>query len=468
VSLSDEPIVFAEAEHLPHVESPYQGQKIGVQQHLAISAYWFATNFLWGALLVIILPAEVKRLVPEYRTEALGLLTGAAAVVALIVPLIAGALSDRCFLTIGRRRPYIAAGVAINIIGLGMMWLAYEAAARSIGTHPPPQPGLWAALTNVPGLLFFFVAYLVVQFGNNVASAAFSGVIPDIVPEEQRGAASGFMALMTNLGTLCGAVGSGLFLKDKPEWMKYALISVVLAGVTAVTLFGIKENPLPYRPRKIRWGPYLRSLWISPKEFPDFAWVWITRALVMLGFYSVLPFVNYYLVDVIHLDKPEEPAAKLIGILLVASAISGVAGGHISDRIGRKKVVYIANMTIAIMVLGFIFCRNLNHVLLAGIFFGLGFGAYTSVDWAMGTDVLPSKSNAAKEMAVWHIAMTLPQAIAAPTAGFLIGVWGKTEGVLGGEKTYHYTTTGYAAVFILCAVCFALGAYFLKNVRGVR
>jgi len=27
---------------------------------------------------------------------------------------------------------------------------------------------------------------------------------------------------------------------------------------------------------------------------------------------------------------------------------------------------------------------------------------------------------------------------------------------------------GYAAVFGLCAICFALGAYFLKNVRSVR
>jgi hypothetical protein len=71
-------------------------------------------------------------------------------------------------------------------------------------------------------------------------------------------------------------------------------------------------------------------------------------------------------------------------------------------------------------------------------------------------------------MAVWHIAMTLPQAIAAPAAGFLIGIWGKSEGMLDGEKIYHYTRTGYSAVFILCAVCFALGAFFLKNVRGVR
>ena len=38
----------------------------------------------------------------------------------------------------------------------------------------------------------------------------------------------------------------------------------------------------------------------------------------------------------------------------------------------------------------------------------------------------------------------------------------------GGDPIIHYTTAGYSYVFILCAVCFALGAYLLKNVRGVK
>jgi MFS family permease len=466
MSLNDEPVIPAKAELMPHVESPYEGTKISVLQHLAISSFWFATNFLWGALLVIMLPGEIKRLVPAFRTEGLGILTGTAAIVALVVPLVAGALSDRCTSRFGRRRPFIVAGVLINLVGLLLMWLAFEYALKL----PPPDlaPNVWVAIFGSPRIVVFFIAYLVVQFGNNVASAAYSGVIPDIVPLDQRGAASGFMALMTNLGTLFGATSTGALLGGQPEWTKYAVIGGVLCVVTVITMLGVKEIPLRATFEKIQWGSYLRSLWIDPRKYPDFAWVWITRALVMLGFYSVLPFVNYYLIDVIGIAKPEGDASKLIGILLIASAISGIAGGHISDRIGRKRVVYVANITIAIMVLSFIVCRNLNQVLIAGVLFGLGFGAYTSVDWALGTDVLPSKSNAAKEMAVWHIAMTLPQAIAAPAAGFLIGIWGKSEGMLDGEKIYHYTRTGYSAVFILCAVCFALGAFFLKNVRGVR
>src|SRR4051812_15484264 len=104
------------------VPSPYEGKKLTPGAHFAISSYWFATNFLWGALLVIMLPHEIKVLVPNYRAEALGLFTGAAAVVALIVPLLIGALSDRCTSRWGRRRPFIAAGVVVNLVGLAFMW----------------------------------------------------------------------------------------------------------------------------------------------------------------------------------------------------------------------------------------------------------------------------------------------------------------------------------------------------------
>src|SRR5579871_3884381 len=100
------------------VPSPYAGKNITFFQQIAISAYWFATNFLWGALLVIMLPAEIAAIAPEYRAPALGALLGLGAIFALIVPLVVGILSDRCISKWGRRRPYIAWGVAINLVGL--------------------------------------------------------------------------------------------------------------------------------------------------------------------------------------------------------------------------------------------------------------------------------------------------------------------------------------------------------------
>ncbi|RYG47046.1 MFS transporter [bacterium] len=469
---------MADQEHVPYprpnppevevertIPSPYDGQTLKPRQHAILSAYWFATNFHWGALLVIMLPGQIARMNPEFKAQTIGILTGFSALIALFVPLIVGAISDRCTSKWGRRRPFILAGAIFNVIGLACMAAAFAATPQVGGA-----PGAWAAIVSSPGLMAFFAGYLVVQFGNNVASAAYMGVIPDLVPPDQRGVASGWMALMSQGGTLLGAIGCGLLLGGASDSLKYLLISVVLMGIVLLTIFSMKETPLPYKPSRMEWGPYLRSLWIDPRKHPDFAWVWITRALVMMGFYAIQPFVNYYLVDVIKIpqDKVEGRAAILLGVILLFSTVSGYVGGLLSDKFGRKRVVYWANSLLAISALGFIFCRTELQAVLVGVFFGLFYGAYISVDYALGTDVLPSKDHAGKEMAVWHIAMTLPQSIAAPVAAELISSFGKRQSVVNGETIVNYSVNGYAAIFVLCAFFFALGAFLLRNVKGVR
>lgn len=455
---------------IPAVPSPYEGRRLTTADHLKISAYWFATNFIWGPVLLIMLPSELRKMVPYYPATALGLETGLTAFVALMVPLIVGGLSDRCASKWGRRRPYIAWGVAINVVGLVLMAAAIFTSTplgKASDGHMGVWEVVWFVLTSRTFLLFL-LAYTVVQLGNNIASAAFSGVIPDLVSQDQRGTASGFMALMTQAGTVTGLVLVGIVLKDASETAKYGLLCAVFIGAASVTLFGIREGVLPYKPAPIKWKPYLLGLWISPKLFPDFAWVWVTRALVMLGFYAVLPFLNFFLGDVIKVKDPNGFMTYLSASILILAAVSGIIGGMISDKVGRKRVVYFSNGMIAVVSIAFIFCRTPLEVIGAAACFGLGYGAYISVNWALGSDVLPSQQHAAKEMGVWHISMTLPQAFAGPLAGMLIESFGKTvtQGPTG--PIAHYTPGGYAAVFVLCCACFGLGAYLIKNVRSVR
>jgi MFS family permease len=186
-----------------------------------------------------------------------------------------------------------------------------------------------------------------------------------------------------------------------------------------------------------------------------------------------MPFINYYLVDVVGVpqNKVDSTAPMLLGVVLIVSSFSGYYGGTISDRIGRKKVVYIANTLIAIVAPLFILAHSMPIALFVGALFGFGYGAYISVDYALGTDVLPSNTDSGKDMAVWHIAMTLPQSLTAPIAGVLISLPGKTTSPaieVGGDAITHYNIGGYAMVFFLCSICFALGAYLLRNVKGVK
>jgi hypothetical protein len=51
----------------------------------------------------------------------------------------------------------------------------------------------------------------------------------------------------------------------------------------------------------------------------------------------------------------------------------------------------------------------------------------------------------------------------APIAGWLISLPGKS----GVGESVRYTTEGYASIFVVCSICFAFGAYLLRNVKSV-
>ena len=419
----------------------------GVQQ-FSISSFWFATNLLWGALLIVVIPSQMKRLAPKHPAETTGLLLGIAALSAVVIPLVVGPLSDRCMSKWGRRRPYMAAGVGINLLGLALVWAA----------------------GNYLNLALYFVGYFIIQIGNNIATGAYSGVIPDIVPEGQKGEASGWMAAMSQLGTVLGVVSSGLLMNARQPTAAFAVMAVSLTLFLGITLVGVRERPRISPPEPITVLDFLKRLWISPRKHPDFAWVWITRALVVMGLWTVQEFMQFYLTDVVGVpeSRKEISAAMVLTIALICATVTGLLGGKLSDRVGRKKVVYVANGAVALTCIAFLLHHSLAYTAVVAGFFGLAYGAYYSVDWALACDVLPSKEDAAKDMAVWHISMTLPQTIILPISGLLLGSFGRTVTHTPTGIVTHYAFAGFAAIFTLAAIFLLLGAFFLRNVRGVK
>ena len=110
--------------------------------------------------------------------------------------------------------------------------------------------------------------------------------------------------------------------------------------------------------------------------------------------------------------------------------------------------------------IGLIVAHQYAIALVIGAVFGIGYGAYTSVDWALATDVLPNMDDAAKDMGIWHIALTVPQLIATPLAGFLLDT-GQRLGKAQGLPTLGYTIMFGAAIAI------SVGANWMFSQDGV-
>src|SRR5262249_19591887 len=173
-----------------------------------------------------------------------------------------------------------------------------------------------------------------------------------------------------------------------------------------------------------------RAFQFRPRSKPDFTWVVLTRLTVMMGVYTVQNFIFQYMLSITNnKDNANAATTTFIILLTVAATASTFFAGRASSRVGRKRMVYISGGFMAVVGFAFIFAPYLappEAVLpisyVAGTIFGLGYGAYISVDWALVADVLPSEHTFARDMGVWNIALTLPQVLALVVGSRLIGL----------------------------------------------
>jgi Na+/melibiose symporter-like transporter len=201
----------------------------------------------------------------------------------------------------------------------------------------------------------------------------------------------------------------------------------------------------------------LRLFDFNPRRDRDFAWVFVTRLVMMLGIYTVQDFLQFYMRDAVRVSNPEQQTTNFIIILSLTSLVSAFIAGWLSDRFGRKRMVYVSGGLMALVGLIFIITQSLPIVLAAGALFGLGYGAYTSVDWALVADVLPSHRSYARDMGVWNIALSLPQVIAPVVGGPLIDSFTRA-----GDPVL-----GYQLLFAIAIAYCVIGTVTVRNIKGV-
>ncbi len=262
------------------------------------------------------------------------------------------------------------------------------------------------------------------------------------------------------MGTLLGVILAGALVGHGSYLPIYALTAVVLALFAVLTVAGVKERPLQAAPEPFRVRAFLASFRLSGPRYRDFFFVLFTRALVTMGIYSVFTFFQFFLHDVVGVANAAKATSYLVGIIIALGIPTSLVAGALSDRLGRKPLVYLSGGVMALASLLFVgvgFHPSLSAMYWIGALFGVGYGAYQAVDWALAIDVLPPGENAAKDMGIWHVSLVLPQMLAPALTGALLAVLKPTSLLL-----------GYTVVFTLTALWFILGTVFVRQIRGAR
>src|SRR4029077_78278 len=90
-------------------------RRLSLKRLLAINAYWFGGGAHWQPITIALLPIRALIVAGAHADPLIGRVNAAGIVFALLVPVAVGWLSDRTVSPWGRRRPWIAAGTAVNV-----------------------------------------------------------------------------------------------------------------------------------------------------------------------------------------------------------------------------------------------------------------------------------------------------------------------------------------------------------------
>jgi MFS family permease len=381
--------------------------------------------------IAVLLPNQVQAIAgPAHKVAVLGWVTGTGAAVAMVANPVAGALSDRTVSRFGRRRPWIAGGALAGAAALVLL----------AGQH---------ALAGV------ILGWCLAQASLNAMQASLSAAVPDQVPVAQRGTVSGWIGLPQSVGVLLAVVLVTDVVSGNGSYVLLAGCVLACALPFAITM------PDMRMPRSARpawdWRAFARSFWLSPRRYPDFAWAWLTRFAVNLGNAITLLYLLYFLRDRLHYSrlfpghKAEDGLVVLILLYLAGVVLTAVAGGMVSDRIGRRKLpVTVAGLVMAAAAVLLALWPSWPAAMAAAAIIGLGYGVYLSVDAALVTQVLPTAAGRAKDLGIINIANSGPQVLAPAIAAPLVSQLG-----------------GYRSLYLSVAVITVLGSLFVQRIRSV-
>src|SRR5256712_3250342 len=170
-----------------------------------------------------------------------------------------GAISDNARFSLGRRRPFIAIGVVGDIIFLTLI----------------------AFVTSYWALLLVYVFF---QMASNTAQGPYQGMLPDQVPANQRGEASGYYGLMNMLGTIVGFLVVGaLLIPTHHVRLAILTLPLVIAIAGALVIFGVPDRRRTSASSHRLGRSVLLSVAIDTKRYRDFAWLMVSRLFFLMA-----------------------------------------------------------------------------------------------------------------------------------------------------------------------------------------
>jgi MFS family permease len=437
---------------------------------LNISFYWLGLNVIWAGLGYVIFQARFTAQYGRgYASGYQALLETLPIFIAVLVQPTVATISDYTISRWGRRKPYIVIGSLLDVVFL------YGVATSNAFV----------------AILAFFI---LLQCSSNFAQGPFQGYVPDLVPQKQVGMASGLMGVMIVLGQGVGVVIGSLGLLQlgsvepffgTPEgaemarqiffWPTMGLALIEVVTMIPLVLFVNEGRHAADRGGR-SWLQIAQGAWSTDilREH-SYVWLLVSRFFFLMA-PSVLTFLGfYYLVQTFGYDESQTGALLLIVTVAlgVTTALTTIPAARLSDRIGRKRTIYMAIAIGMVGMTGVALAPSFAWMVVAILPVGVSAGAFLAVDWALMTDIIP-KSSSGRYMGISNVATSVSGPVGRLCAGVIVsglvlaGLPPDLRGVPGsGEQSEFYRVAPRVALLLTLAF-FVISAWALRRVDERR
>lgn len=314
-------------------------------------------------VLATYLPVLARRFTAS--TSVIGSLIGAEGLVAVLIPVWVGRLSDRTRTRVGRRFPFLIAAAPVAALALSLAPLALSLPAMAVA------------------VLLFYLAYFTYL-------SPYRALYPDLISEPASGRAQGIQGVFTAAGMGLALVGGGLLLN---LWrpLPYFVAAGALLVATAVLVRGLRGRI----GRSPASAPDSRSHTMSfrglLRQYPGIRTFAVGNALLTLGLSGLKSFVVLWLTE--GLGKSMGFTACAMTVVALGTVSGALVSGRLADRYGVAPVLLISLTAFgAGLALG-TFSRSIVVLGAAFPFIALAGGAAVALPYALLMNLMPSKSH---------------------------------------------------------------------------
>jgi maltose/moltooligosaccharide transporter len=290
----------------------------------------------------------------------IGLLSSTRSIEGALIQPTVGALSDRIWTRLGRRRPFILVAIPISAV-------------------------FFLVAAGAPNLVTLAVSIFLFSIFFNTAIDPYAALLADVAAPNERGILSGvstgiqLVSQVLFLLLISQVASSGTI----PAW-SYVLVAALMVGTFLVTVVGVQE---PHDLAEHRERHSLRQYAGALLAHRDAVKYLLCVFVYMLAFSAVLPYLTLFIVDDIH--QTEGTALILSAATLLVTAAAAIAWGKLADRIGTKPVLVMGWALLGLAAIGGTVIQTLPQTIVVVLIAGVGNGAATAIGWPLLASLVP-------------------------------------------------------------------------------